>query len=77
MQLTYLLSREYSVVFILQVIDVNHLIVRLAVDTSKSVIQRLVVLLAPYYHPKDSTPDVIFKRCLSLVIVNFEELEQL
>ena len=50
------------------VIDVNELVVRLAVDTSKPVCRRLVVLLAPFYHPK-SQPEVVLQRCLGLVMV--------
>ena len=51
-----------------QVIDMKHLIVRLAVDASKNVCRRLVVLLAPFYNPK-SQPEVVLERCLRLVMV--------
>lgn len=51
-----------------QVIDVNELVVRLAVDTSRNVCRRLVTLLAPFYHPKSQT-EIVFQRCLRLVIV--------
>jgi len=46
----------------------KHLIVRLAVDPSKNVCRRLVVLLAPFYNPK-SQPEVVLERCLRLVMV--------
>nr|CAG4649839.1 EOG090X0IUZ [Scapholeberis mucronata] len=53
-----------------EVIDVNHLIVRLAIDTSKTVCRRLVVLLTPFFYPKGSSSEVIFQRCLRLVMDN-------
>lgn len=48
----------------------SHLIARLAMDSSTIVCRRLVALLTPLYHPK-STPEIVFQRCLRLVIVNF------
>ena len=54
--------------FFSQIIDVKQLVIRLAVDSSKSVCRRLVMLLAPFYHPK-SEPEIVFQRCLRLVIV--------
>ena len=53
-----------------QVIDMNHLVVRLAVDPSKNVCRRLVILLAPFYNPK-SQPEIVLQRCLRLVMVSF------
>lgn len=51
-------------------IEVSHLVARLAMDSSKNVCRRLVALLAPFYYPK-ATPEIVFQRCLRLVIVNF------
>lgn len=52
-----------------EVIDVNQLVGRLAMETSKNVCIRLATLLAPFYCPK-STPEIVFQRCLRLIIDN-------
>lgn len=53
-----------------KIVDVEHLLLRLEVETSENVRRNLVTLLAPLYCPDDDSPAVILQACLALVMVN-------